>query len=169
MPPRRRRFSLAAALFDFPAAPGRSAPQQRAPDSWLELFTSKHADDEVFLGIFQSCRAGRDLVLCRAPQARARLDCTAAQSLAGWMRQLTAVWAGLRTRSTQAGAERASVTVRLGDTPECAKAAALLLGTLPQAEPHLGSLTIWWERPRGMEYEDSVSIVDDDLLQVRLT
>ncbi len=133
MPPRRRKFSLAAALFDFPAPDGHSTPHQHAPDSWLELFTSKHADGEVFLGLFRSCRAGQDLVLRRAPQAKARLDCTASQSLAGWMRQLTAVWACLRTRGTHTRLAQAGLTVIRTDKAKSDVKVTMLLSSLYQA------------------------------------
>ncbi len=153
MPPRRLKFSLAAALFDFPAADGHSTPHQHAPDSWLELFTSKHADGEVFLGIFRSCRAGRDLVLCRASQAKFWFNCLSAESLASQQRRLAAVWAGLRTRGTQAGLAPANATVRLGYGSHCARAAGLLLGSLHQAEPNLGSLKVWWERLPELDFD----------------
>ncbi len=134
MPP-RRRISLAAALFGFPAAPGRSTPQLQAPDSWLELFTSEHADAGVFLGIFTSCRAGRDWALATAPQLNVTLDYTAAPSLAGWMRQLGAVQAYVRTRSAQPDLAPASLTVIRDETANSNTAVAMLLGALHQAGP----------------------------------
>ncbi len=163
-----QRISLAAAVFDFPAPPGHSTPQQNVPDSWLELFISEHADAGVFLGVFTSCRAGRAWALRTAPQLQVALDCTSTGGFASQQRMLQAVWAALRTRSTQPGLARASVTVKLEDTPESAIAAGVLLGSLPQAEPNLGALTIEWPRPEEIGEEEALS-VDDDFIQVRTT
>ncbi len=173
MPP-RRRISLAAAVFDFPAAPGHSTPQQNVPDSWLELFTSQYADAGVFLGIFTSCRAGRDWALRTAPQIRVTLNFKAAPSLAGRMRQATAALDILRTRSTQCGLAPARLTVIRDDTANSDTAVAMLLGSLWQtgAGRGIGALSLETSRPSDEEFWLSESAEDDNhapdnLLEVR--
>lgn len=64
------RFSLGAAIWGFVPAPGHYGPTQQAPYTWLVLLARKHADSEVFSGIFSANRAGRVWVLENAPSAR---------------------------------------------------------------------------------------------------
>ncbi len=49
-------FSLAAHLFGFPAADNCYSPQEEPPGPWLDEFAANHADSDVFLGLFSSCR-----------------------------------------------------------------------------------------------------------------
>ncbi len=54
-------ISLAAALFGFPAAAGFYVPtKEGVPEPWRRDFIARYADAAVLLGLFQSCRTGRD-------------------------------------------------------------------------------------------------------------
>ncbi len=93
-------FSLAAALLGWPPAPGYAAPGQQAPDSWREDFLAQ-ADADVWLGLFRSCRSGRDLALRSAPRARLTHDCTATISAETRAAQLRSVKQLLAIRGSQ--------------------------------------------------------------------
>lgn len=83
-------FCLAAALFDFPPAPGFAAPDLAAPQAWLLLFKKKHTTRGVYRGLFRSCKSGRVWVLEMAPKARLTLDLTEAQETDAFAAQLAA-------------------------------------------------------------------------------
>ncbi len=69
------KFSLAGALFDWLVAEGYASPDEHAPDTWRAAFEGC-ADAEVWLGLFSSCRGGRDWAWRTAPSAGLVLDCT---------------------------------------------------------------------------------------------
>ncbi len=87
------KFSLAAALWGWPPAPGHAAPEQQAPDAWVLLFREHHAasDPAVLSGIFRSCKAGRDWVCEAAPKVTLTLDTTAEQTPAQWQHRINAL------------------------------------------------------------------------------
>ncbi len=70
---RASELSLAAALFGWPHAEGFFSPEQLAPDSWRRVFLAL-ADAGVWLGLFRSCRSGRDLALLTAPKAHLHIN-----------------------------------------------------------------------------------------------
>ncbi len=77
MRPRGKRFSLGAAVFGWPPAPGYAAPTQFAPELFVEQLIKQHAGPALLRGIFQTCKAGRDAVLQNAAEARVLLaPCT---------------------------------------------------------------------------------------------
>ncbi len=94
-----QQFSLAAAVFGWPPAPGHAAPAS-VPDAWLLQFREKHATaaPAVLSGIFTSCRSGRDWVLGTAPKATLTLDFTQELPVPVRLQQLYAARQLLSTR-----------------------------------------------------------------------
>ncbi len=94
--------SLAAAVFNWPAAPGFIDPPQPIPADWREQFISQYVlpDTEVLCGLYRSCGAGRQWVLTRAPHATLTLDCSAAAAVPDRLHQLSAVRRDLLARSS---------------------------------------------------------------------
>lgn len=105
------RISLAAGLFEFPAASDCYAPDEMPPGAWLVLFVGEHADDGVYKGIFTMCKAGRAWVLRTAPKARLTLGCPSepGDKTDAWCARLTG---GLRQDLLTRGALPVSVSVR---------------------------------------------------------
>ncbi len=96
--PPKPRFPLAAALFPgILPAEGCTEPTEYAPDSWLLSF-KQHADPAVYLGLFSSCRGGRDYTLQTANTATLRLQPGSAQSDEAWQRTLDAARQALMVR-----------------------------------------------------------------------
>ncbi len=92
-----RKFSLAAALWDFPQADDCAAPTQHVPDSWRILFEDDSTDSQVVVvvilhrrppawlwmvlhGMFSACPSGKQWTLRRAKSAKLTLDCTGPQA-----------------------------------------------------------------------------------------
>ncbi len=96
--PRRKRFSLGAAIFGLTPANGYAGPAEQAPDAWLLRLRELSTEDEL-LGVFQAGRAGRDWVLTSADSATLTLDLTAGQaSQKVWRRRLDALRGHLAAR-----------------------------------------------------------------------
>ncbi len=85
---RASELSLVAALFGWPHADGFDSPDQQAPDSWRRDFLAM-ADAGVWLGLFRSCRSGRDLALSTAPRARLLLNTSKPHAAATWLQRLS--------------------------------------------------------------------------------
>lgn len=96
--PRGDEFSLAAALFGWPAADGFHSPDQQVPEAWLLALTEQHSDADVWVGVFRSCRSGRDLALRTAPKARLRLDTSIGSEPTAWLQRLHVLKQSLETR-----------------------------------------------------------------------
>ncbi len=94
--------SLAAAVFDWPAAPGFAAPAQPIPADWREQFISQHVLSSriALCGLFKSCGVGRQWVLARAPSATLTLNFSATAEVSDRLRQLSAVRRDLLARSS---------------------------------------------------------------------
>ncbi len=133
-----RKFSLAAALWDFPQADDCAAPTQRAPDTWRVLFESEHTDSDVWPGVHSSCKRGRDWALRAAPRAIFTVDCT--QDNEQLSKQLAAVERALATRG-----ERASALVlaydRSGSSQEAVVMAAQTIAEF-RPKPNITALKI---------------------------
>ncbi len=80
--------SLGAGLFGFPPAPGFTAPDQAPPEAWLLLFLDEHGDDELYSGLFGSCKAGRAWALRTAPEACLELNTIKVQHPDAWRARL---------------------------------------------------------------------------------
>ncbi len=95
-------MSLGGALFDGLPADGHFIPADPVPGSWLDLYT-EHADEDgsVHVGVYRSCRGGRDFTLREAGRARLTLHSKGAKDMAEWTRQLVGVRAALRTRGSK--------------------------------------------------------------------
>ncbi len=100
---RGSKFSLAAALFGWPAAPGHSAPSQEVPDAWLLLFGKQHAttDPAVLSGIFTACPAGRDWVLESAPKVTLSIDTTDDRFPTVWLQRCSKLREALTRRGSR--------------------------------------------------------------------
>ncbi len=101
---RGSRFSLAAALFGWPHAPGHAAPEQHAPDSWLVQFREHHAvpESSVLNGLFTACTSGRDWVLEAAPKVTLTLDTTVpTQEWDEWNRRINTLRPALSARGVK--------------------------------------------------------------------
>ncbi len=72
--PRGDLFSLAAAVFGWPAGEGYAEPLQNAPDTWLVTFREKHVTPAVLSGVFSSCKSGREWALREAPKLKYQPD-----------------------------------------------------------------------------------------------
>ncbi len=106
------KFSLAAALWGWPPAPGHAAPNQHAPDTWLDLFTAEHArtDPAVLSGVFTACRSGRDWVLEVAPRVSVHIDTSAPQPVAGFQRRSSTFHRALSARSNSVQRTQLQIT-----------------------------------------------------------
>ncbi len=115
--------SLAAAVFEWPAAPGFTAPSQPIPADWLEQFISQHVlpDAAVLCGLFQSCGAGRQWVLTHAPQAALALDFSAAVSAVTHYQRLPAVRQCLLARSSSSSSDGLSTKLVVVCDEQCAQ------------------------------------------------
>lgn len=91
-------FSLAAALFGWPHAPGHAAPSQHAPDAWVLLFKSKHATRPVLNGMFRASKAGRAWVLEHTSSAILTLNIAGPRPAAWWRRRVQVLRDDLRRR-----------------------------------------------------------------------
>lgn len=91
------KFCLAGALFGWSPAPGHASPTAYAPDSWREDFLAQ-ADRGVWLGLFRSCKSGRDLSLSTAPKAWVSLCYNEDRPVPDQLKQLAAVREALDTR-----------------------------------------------------------------------
>ncbi len=96
-------FSLAAALWGWPPAPGHAAPDQQAPDAWVLHFREHHAasDPAVLSGLLTACPAGRDWVLEAAPRVTLTLDTTAEQTHAQWQHRMSTLSSALGARGSR--------------------------------------------------------------------
>lgn len=75
--PRPSTFSFGGHLFEWPEADGKTAPLQKAPDSWQELFASNHfRDPDIALTTLETCKRGHQFTLERAPRLSLFLDTT---------------------------------------------------------------------------------------------
>ncbi len=75
--PRPSTFSFGGHLFEWPEADGKTAPLQKAPDSWQELFASNHfRDPDIALTTLEACKRGHQFTLERAPRLSLFLDMT---------------------------------------------------------------------------------------------
>ncbi len=104
----RRQFSLAAALFGWPPAPGHAAPNEAVPDAWVLLFREHHAatDPAVLSGIFTACPAGRDCALQWAPKVTLTLDTTAQdQPHSAWVQRTSVLQCILSARARPAASD----------------------------------------------------------------
>ncbi len=97
MPARERDVSLASRLFGFTATPGCHSAQQQAPDAWVRQLITQHP--EVRLGLFTSCRAGRELILQTSPKSRVCIAVDNQLSRRARARQLSSVLEAIRVRS----------------------------------------------------------------------
>ncbi len=122
-------FSLAAALWGWPPAPGHAAPDQQAPDAWVLHFREHHAasDPAVLSGLFTACPAGRDWVLDAAPKLTLTLDTTAEQTPAQWQRRISTLAETLSARRSRP----VRLAVACDDSKRSATAAYVLPGLLP--------------------------------------
>lgn len=138
MPPQRR--SLGACLYGFPPASGHAAAEQEAPGPWLDEFVAHHADATVFSGLFTSCRAGRDLVLTRAPQFTLQLKTSKNQSARSsqWSKQLAAVNSALTTRAQYP----TTLVLTCDSTPHSTSALQLIASKLTGAPQGVHKLSL---------------------------
>ncbi len=115
--------SLAAAVFDWPAAPGFTTPAQLIPADWLEQFISQHVlpDPAVLCGLFQSCGAGRQWVLARAPTATLTLDFSATVSAVTHYQRLPAVRQCLLARNSSSSSDSLPTKLVVVCDEQCAQ------------------------------------------------
>lgn len=118
------KFTLAAALFGWPAAEGNTAPDQLAPDSWLVQFRDQHAtpDPAVLSGIFCSCAAGRDWVSEAARKVGLTLNTTAEHPADTWPSRIDTLQQTLNKRA----ASPTQLSVICNDAPPSCAACALV-------------------------------------------
>ncbi len=136
---RGSEFSLAAALFGWPPAPGHAAPDEAiAPDAWVLLFREQHAasDPAVLSGMFTACPAGRDWVREAAPKVTVSLNTTAQdQPYSAWVQRTSVLQCILSARQGPAasgeGTQAAGVCLRVTvDDSAHSAAACSALSTL---------------------------------------
>ncbi len=65
-------------------------PAVRVPQSWELSFATQPGAGPVFLGLFRTCRGGRDWAVASAPRAEWSFDCTAPRSQQALAAQLAA-------------------------------------------------------------------------------
>lgn len=53
------------------------------------ILKQRYADADLWLGLFRSCKGGRDLAFSSAPQAHLQLDTTEPQQPGPWLQRLS--------------------------------------------------------------------------------